>query len=168
MRTADWLGCSSNTRPGVEVLRVALRVCARATRSAVRRSTASVPRFTAGKLAQSGYPRKDFEPRRAIMGNVLTRRELLSHSTVLLLLVPAIAGCASSSGGSSGSSSCDGISETSTVTNSHTHTLCVLTSDLTSPPAAGVTYTTSTSSGHNHTVALTQAQLQSIESGGSV
>ena len=103
------------------------------------------------------------------MGNVLTRRELLSHSTVLLLLVPAIAGCASSSGGSAGgSSSCDGISETSTVTNSHTHTLCVLTSDLTSPPAAGVTYMTSTSAGHSHTVALTQLQLQDIESGKSV
>jgi hypothetical protein len=57
---------------------------------------------------------------------------------------------------------------TSTVTNNHTHTLCVPTTDLTTPPAAGATYTTSSDAGHNHTVALTQQQLQSINSGGSV
>jgi hypothetical protein len=106
------------------------------------------------------------------MNSKLTRREMLSQSTVLLLLVPvagAAAGCGSSSSGSSGpSGSCDGIEDTSTVTNNHTHTLCTLTSDLTNPPTAGVTYTTSTNAGHNHTVMLSQAQLQSIESGGSV
>ena len=50
----------------------------------------------------------------------------------------------------------------------HMHTVCVLTSDLTSPPAGGVTYTTSTVLDHDHTVMLTQAQLQSVQSGGSV
>jgi hypothetical protein len=58
--------------------------------------------------------------------------------------------------------------ELSTVTNNHEHSLCVLTTDLMNPPAAGVTYTTSLTDGHTHTVNLTQAQLQSIESGGSV
>ncbi len=106
------------------------------------------------------------------MNSKLTRREMLSQSsTVLLLLVPVAgaAGCGSSSSGSSGpGGSCDGIEDTSTVTNNHTHTLCTLTSDLTNPPAAGVSYTTSTNAGHNHTVMLSQAQLQSIESGMSV
>jgi hypothetical protein len=44
----------------------------------------------------------------------------------------------------------------------------VPTSDLTSPPAGGMTYTTSTAASHTHTVMLTQAQLMTIESGGSV
>jgi hypothetical protein len=54
------------------------------------------------------------------------------------------------------------------VTNNHTHTLCVPTTDLTSPPAGGKTYTTSVALNHSHTVVLTQAQLQTIDSGGSV
>jgi hypothetical protein len=105
----------------------------------------------------------------------LSRREMLSKSSVLLLLVP-VAGSALHCG-SSGSAadnpstdnpSCQGVFETSTVTNDHTHTLCVPDTDLSAPASAGVTYTTSTNDGHNHTVALTQAQLQSIASGGSV
>jgi len=83
-----------------------------------------------------------------------TRREVLS-ATTLLLLVPLVPlGCSSSSSGNAGSSSggdggngCNGIFETSTVTNNHTHTLCVPTTDLTSPPSAGVVYTTSLSAG---------------------
>lgn len=54
------------------------------------------------------------------------------------------------------------------MTNNHTHTLCVPTSDLTNPPTAGVVYTTSVSLMHSHTVNLTQAQLKSIESGTAV
>jgi hypothetical protein len=108
------------------------------------------------------------------MTTKLTRREILSQSTTLLLMVPLapLAGCSSSSSGSTADSGapapCDGIEDTSTVTNNHTHTLCTLTSDLENPPAAGVDYTTSFNAGHSHTVTLTQAQLQSIESGGSV
>ncbi len=98
------------------------------------------------------------------MKTMLSRRELLSQSTVLLLLVPVVA-CGSSS---PGASSCDGVFETSSVTNNHTHTLCVPTTDLTAPPAAGVTYTTSVSDSHSHTVVLSQAQLQTIETGGTV
>jgi hypothetical protein len=107
------------------------------------------------------------------MDRPLSRRELLTQSTLLLLLVP-VAGqalaCSTSNGASPAETepTCNGIAETSTVADAHTHTLCVLTTDLTSPPAAGVTYTTSVSAGHSHTVALTQAQLQTIESGGSV
>jgi hypothetical protein len=100
----------------------------------------------------------------------MTRRELLSKSTVLLLLVPVA--CSSSNATTIPSnldaSNCKGVFEVSTVTNNHTHTLCVPFTDLSAPAAAGVTYTTSTDDGHNHTVALTQQQLQTIGSGGSV
>ena len=104
------------------------------------------------------------------METLLTRRELLSKSTVLLILVPvaAAATACGSSGTSTPSNGCNGIFETSTVTANHTHTLCVATTDLTAPPAAGTTYTTSFDGGHSHTVTLTQAQLQSINGGGSV
>jgi hypothetical protein len=40
--------------------------------------------------------------------------------------------------------------------------------DVQSPPAAGVTETTSTVSAHNHTFAMTQAELQTVNGGGSV
>src|SRR4051812_17053351 len=82
---------------------------------------------------------------------MFTRRELLSRGTTLLLLIPVV-GCSSSS---SDAGSCAGVESTSTVEASHTHTVCVVTSDLTSPPAAGVTYTTSNVGSHTHKVALT-------------
>jgi hypothetical protein len=108
------------------------------------------------------------------MTSKMTRREILTTSTTLLLLVPVAAACSSSNNSSGGTedagNGCNGVFETSTVTNGHTHTLCVPTTDLTNPPAAGVTYTTSFDAGHTHThtVVLTQAQLQTINGGGSV
>src|SRR5580693_6319512 len=102
------------------------------------------------------------------MESKLSRRELLNQSTVLLLLVPVAGLAACSSNNTDAAASCNGVFETSTVTNNHTHTLCVPTTDLTNPPAAGTTYTTSFNDGHDHTVTLTQAQLQTIEGGGSV
>jgi hypothetical protein len=115
------------------------------------------------------------------MESKLTRRELMAQSTVLLLLVPVArgaTGCSSSSPSSSPSSSvppgaeaqadCTGVFTTSSVANNHTHTLCVATTDLTNPPAAGMVYTTSTTLNHDHTVTLTQAQLQSINAGMAV
>ncbi|MGH7329450.1 MAG: hypothetical protein ACREJX_13980, partial [Polyangiaceae bacterium] len=90
-----------------------------------------------------------------------TRREFLGNATVTLLLIPlgAMLACGSSNsspGGSTGNNGvagCDnGIGETSTVANNHTHTICVLNSDLTAPPAAGVTYVTSNVEDHTHNV----------------
>jgi hypothetical protein len=96
-----------------------------------------------------------------------TRREFVRQATVTLFLVPlAAVACSSSSNGSS-SGGCDGLDPTSTVALGHTHTVCVLSSDLSSPPSGGVTYTTS-GPDPTHTVTLTQAQLQSIQSGQSV
>jgi hypothetical protein len=109
-----------------------------------------------------------------------SRREFLSSATVTLLLIPfgaTVVACgssnspapAASSNDSNGVAGCDnGIGETSTVANNHTHTICVLDTDLTNPPAAGVTYVTSNVEDHTHNVTFTQAQLQMINSGGSV
>lgn len=91
---------------------------------------------------------------------MFTRRELLSRGTTLLLLIPVV-GCSSSSD----NGSCAGVESTSTVTASHTHTLCVATADLTGPPATGMTYTTSNVGNHTHTVTLTAANLTAINGG---
>ena len=100
---------------------------------------------------------------------MLTRRELLGRVTTTLLLSPTLSSCSSDSGSTPDAApACNGVSTTSTVDAAHTHTLCVLTSDLTAPPAAGVTYHTSVDGNHDHTVTLSQAQLQTIETGGSV
>jgi len=99
------------------------------------------------------------------MASKLSRREFLAKSTVTLVLVPvatSMIGCGDDSG-----ASCPGIDTTSTVTNGHTHTVCVPTADLTNPTGSK-TYTTSTDAGHNHTVTLTMQQLTTINGGGSV
>jgi hypothetical protein len=99
-----------------------------------------------------------------------SRRDFLKRAQVTLLLVPiaGLAGvaCGNSSGGSS--SGCDGPDPTSSVTNGHTHTVCVESTDLTTPPANGVTFTTSVTEDHTHTVSLTQTQLQTIAMGQEV
>ena len=100
---------------------------------------------------------------------MLTRRELLARGTTVLLLVPIISSCSSNNSSSAdAAASCSGIDSTSTVNADHTHDICVPTTDLTNPPAAGVTYTSTNVGMHTHTLMLTQAQLMTIESGGSV
>jgi hypothetical protein len=101
---------------------------------------------------------------------MLTRRQFLKGTMTTLVLIP-IVGCGSDGGSPSGTGNpgtCEGVSSTGTNTGGHIHTLCVPTSDLTSPPASGRTYTTSSNSGHTHSVTLSQVQLQNVESGGSV
>ena len=112
------------------------------------------------------------------MASTLTRRDLLSKTTLLLLIpiVPAAAACSSSSDSNTPSTpnnttpanGCKGAFSQSTVTNNHTHTVCVTEVDLIAPPDEGATYTSSTDAGHNHTVTLTSAQLTTIQSGGLV
>ncbi len=102
------------------------------------------------------------------MLHMLNRREFVSRATIALLFVP-VAACSSSSTGASSDSTggCSGLEPTSSVALGHTHTVCVLESDLTAPPSAGVTYTTS-GPDPTHTVTLTAAQLSSINGGMSV
>lgn len=132
-----------------------------------------------GRLASSligYYPREDADrDRRIVIGHftellsiiMLTRRQLLTRGTTLLVLVP-ILGCSSSDGDGTPDGTCAGVSTTSTVDAQHTHTLCVLTTDLTTPLAGGVTYTTSVDGSHSHKVVLTQADLTSINAGQTV
>jgi hypothetical protein len=99
----------------------------------------------------------------------MNRREFLSRSMTTLLIIPVAGGIAACGSDSpSPSPTCDGVLTTSTVTEGHTHTLCVPTGDLTNPPSAGQTYTTSMNAAHTHTVTLTQQQLQMINTGGTV
>lgn len=97
---------------------------------------------------------------------MFTRRELLSRGTTLLLLIPVV-GCSSSSD-NAGGGSCAGVESTSTVNAAHSHTVCVLTTDLMNPPAGGVTYTTSNVGSHTHQVSLSAANLTAINGGATV
>jgi hypothetical protein len=98
------------------------------------------------------------------------------RGTTMLLLTPVVApilaGC--NGYGSSSSSTgvdagvCSGVGGSSTTEDQHSHSICVPTADLTSPPANGQTYTSSNVSSHVHTLTLTNAQLASIEAGQTV
>ena len=98
---------------------------------------------------------------------MLTRRELLTRGTTMLLLIPVV-GCSSSSNDQPEGGICAGIESTSTVDEAHTHTVCVLTANLTSPPTVGVTYTTSNVGSHTHKVTLTAVNLAAINGGQAV
>jgi hypothetical protein len=117
-----------------------------------------------------------------------TRREFIESATVMLLMVP-VARCTSSNptpaptntpannaaaptpdagAPPAANNGCNGIDETSTVVASHSHMVCVLTSDLSNPPSGGVTYTTTNVAAHTHMISLTQAQLLAIQAGQTV
>jgi hypothetical protein len=83
----------------------------------------------------------------------------------LALLAGGITGC-----GSSTSSQPPGTTHsfTSTMVNSHTHTVTIDKADVQTPPAAGISETTSSASGHTHSFDMTQAQLTTVMGGGSV
>ena len=96
---------------------------------------------------------------------IQTRREFLTATTATLIFVPiASAGCGSTSSPQEGAASCEGVQTTSSVALSHTHTVCVASSDLTNPSAGGATYTTS-GPDPTHTVTLTKANLQRSRAG---
>ena len=102
---------------------------------------------------------------------MLTRRQLLVRGTTLLVLVPvvpAVLQACSSSPSDGPGNSCAGTASLSTVNEGHTHSVCVPTSDMASPPAAGAIYISSNDGSHTHTITLTAEQLSSIASGQSV
>src|SRR5882724_2984249 len=91
---------------------------------------------------------------------MVTRREVMSEAGyVALLLVPVVVGCGSSSSASNG---CDGLGSTSSVVQGHSHTVCIPSADLMTPPQGGATYTTS-GPDPTHTITLSAAQLSAIE-----
>jgi hypothetical protein len=88
---------------------------------------------------------------------------------MLVPVVPAVLqACSTSSSNGEPSNSCSGTDPLSTNNEGHTHSVCVPTADMTSPPAAGATYTSSNDGNHTHTITLTAEQLSSIASGHSV
>jgi hypothetical protein len=94
---------------------------------------------------------------------MIKRREFLSDTCVTLLLVPLTnLACSPKSGG------CNGVSSTSSVAASHTHSICVAASDLSNPPAGGATYTSSVSGDHTHQITLSATDLQNINAGKTV
>jgi hypothetical protein len=87
------------------------------------------------------------------------------------IVAPILAGCNGYGSGSAQSvdaAACNGVGGDSTSVDSHTHSICIPTADLTSPPANGATYTSSNSSMHTHTLVLTSAQLASIQGGQAI
>lgn len=88
------------------------------------------------------------------------------------LVAPLVAGCGNGYGSSASSSpdasTCTGVGGQSTTDDQHSHSVCVPTADLTTPPANGATYTSSTDSSHVHTVTLTNAQLTTLQGGQAV
>jgi hypothetical protein len=109
---------------------------------------------------------------------MLNRREFLTNAAggfVTLLLTPIVAACgsdmtygASTTTTNGTTPTCDGAGDTSTVSNGHTHALCVPLADLDNPPASGATYGTSVTDGHRHTAALTQGQLMAVAVGQTI
>jgi hypothetical protein len=99
---------------------------------------------------------------------MLTRRQLLARGATLFVLVPVV-GCSSSSDPPPPSGgSCSGTIALSSKDALHTHTVCILNSDMATPPAGGVMYTTSDEGGHTHKIMLSQANLTSLGGGQTV
>ena len=99
---------------------------------------------------------------------MLTRRQLLARGATLFVLVPVV-GCSSSpSDPPASGGSCSGTIALSSKDALHTHTVCILNSDMSAPPAGGVMYTTSDEGGHTHKIMLTQADLTSMGGGQTI
>lgn len=57
---------------------------------------------------------------------------------------------------------------TSTVNESHSHTITILLVNVDSPPATGNTITSSENSSHTHTIILNQKQFQQLAAGETI
>jgi len=100
------------------------------------------------------------------MFSKMNRREVIFRVGGILLAIPAsrvLMACGSDSGGNPSS-----LSFTSSNDDNHTHTVSLLLTDISAPPAAGKTETTSFDQSHNHTVTLTEADFASINAGNVV
>lgn len=104
---------------------------------------------------------------------MVTRREFLTQLTVVLTLTPIACSSSSSDGGATTSTNptlpgCDGVGQTSTTVQGHTHAVCVDMASIDAAPIAGVAFTTTITLGHDHQITLTQAQLQTLARGATV
>jgi len=83
----------------------------------------------------------------------------------LALLAVGLSNCSSSTGPTNSPTS---KTFTSSTDNSHSHSVTLENAEIQSPPSAGISKTTSSVSGHTHSFAMTQAQLATVNGGGSV
>jgi hypothetical protein len=90
---------------------------------------------------------------------------LAAGAAFLALLVAGLTGC---SGSTTPQNPGTTKTFTSTVANSHTHTVTIQRSDVETMPMAGITMMTSSNSAHTHSFAMTQAQLIACNGGGMV
>ena len=95
----------------------------------------------------------------------MDRRTFLVRLGGTLVAVPMVLE-AVACGSSSPTQTAPGFPVVSTVTNSHTHSITLLCSELTA--GNSVDYRSSSSGNHSHTVRLTGPELQTIQSGGQI
>ena len=97
----------------------------------------------------------------------MNRREVIFRIGGILLAIPAsrvLLAC----GGDSGGTNPQSLSFTSSSELSHTHTVTLQLTEISTPPAVGVDKTTSNDLNHTHRVSLTAAELDSINQGNTV
>ena len=94
-----------------------------------------------------------------------TRSTAVAFVAVLALLAIGLTGCSDST-----TPPISGTTKTftSSVANSHTHTITIERSDIQTPPMAGITETTSSNSTHTHSFAMTHDQLMTCNGGSMV
>lgn len=93
------------------------------------------------------------------------RLTAVACGAILALLVIGLTGCSDST-----TLPISGTTKTftSSVANSHTHTVTIERSDVQNPPMTGMMGTTSSNSGHTHSFAMTHDQLMTCNGGGMV
>jgi hypothetical protein len=116
----------------------------------------------------------------AMTTDSLSRRDFFTHVGRLVVLLPAGAALVAAACGTDTPAACTDagnltvtateITVTSSCASSHVHDFSILDTTLQNPPGAGVSGLSSADpfDQHVHTVALTQADLQMIQSGGTV
>jgi len=80
------------------------------------------------------------------------------------MMIPMTA-CGSSSTTPSPPAGPCAVQPTSTITEAHTHAVCVLAADLSNPPKGGASYTTTVTRGHTHGISISADQLRHIQAG---
>jgi hypothetical protein len=90
---------------------------------------------------------------------------LIAGFAFLVLLAVGLPSCSSTT---SPSNAPTNKTFTSSVDNSHSHTVTIENAEVQSPLPAGISKTTSSVSGHTHSLTITQAQLTTVNGGGSV
>ena len=104
----------------------------------------------------------------------MKRRDFLKSSAMaggtlgLALLMDSGCGGGGGNGSPMGPGDNSSRSFVSSTDDGHVHSVTLNRSEVDSPPSGGVSRQTSSSSGHTHTFTITQAQLTTVQGGGTV